>query len=148
MQYNEKTNKNSELAAADSMLNISVSLKAKFMPEQSEVQNNSYVWMYEVTIKNDSDVIVQLLNRYWRITNMNGRMDEIRGIGVVGLQPVIKPGKEFTYTSFCQLPTPQGTMEGHFEMQDMNDTLYEIAIPKLVLSAPTKLTRPFRSRLH
>jgi ApaG protein len=72
----------------------------------------------------------------------------VRGAGVIGLQPLIKPGRRFIYTSFCQLATPQGTMEGVYEMQNIEEEHFEIAVAKFVLSAPTSINQAFRSRLH
>lgn len=99
-------------------------------------------------IANHSDAIVQLLNRFWRITDMFGNVEEIHGPGVVGLQPLIKSQKDFSYTSFCQLITPQGTMEGYYEFQDLNEKHFTIEIPKFILTSPESLNEGFRSRLH
>ena len=79
---------------------------------------------------------------------MSGKIEEIRGIGVIGLQQIIKPGREFVYTSFCQLSTPQGTMEGKYEMQNLDDEHFEVPIPKFILSATSEMTKVFKSRLH
>jgi len=127
---------------------VEVSAKPDFKSEQSDPSNHKFVWSYEITIKNAGDDIIQLLNRYWRITDMTGKIEEVHGPGVIGLQPVIKPGKQFVYTSFCQLLTPQGTMEGFYEMQDLEEQHFKIEIPKFILSAPSEITKTFRSRLH
>lgn len=127
---------------------LNVKASPKYMPEQSDATHHKFVWSYEVTITNKGEEIVQLLNRYWRITDMSGKVDEIIGAGVVGLQPIIKPGKKFIYTSFCQLNTPQGTMEGYYEIQNLEEEHFKVEIPKFVLSAPTEITKLFRSRLH
>jgi ApaG protein len=127
---------------------ITVSARTSFMMSESDVDSQKFVWSYEITIVNHTDEIVQLLNRFWRITDMTGRIEDITGIGVVGLQPVIKPGKEFSYKSYCQINTPQGTMEGHFEMQNMEDQHFEVEIPKFILSAPSRMTKAFRDKLH
>lgn len=117
-----------------------------FLPEQSSADENRYIWSYEITIKNPSEDIIQLLNRCWRITDMTGHVEEIRGPGVIGLQPLIKPGKEFVYTSFCQLQTPQGTMEGYYELQNLDEERFIVQIPKFVLTCPG--VGKFRSSLH
>lgn len=128
---------------------MSVVANATYLPEQSVIESNRFLWGYEVTITNESDEVAQLLNRYWRIVDMTGHIEEVRGPGVVGLQPVIKPGKKFTYNSFCQLMTPQGTMEGHFEMQTLEDEVtFIVPIPKFILASPETATTAFRSRLH
>lgn len=127
---------------------IIVTARTSFMTSESDVAAQKYVWSYDILIENNTDEIVQLLSRYWRITDMTGRVEEITGVGVVGLQPIIKPGKEFTYKSYCQLNTPQGTMEGHYDMQNLEDKHFELLIPKFILSAPSRLTKAFRSRLH
>ena len=118
------------------MEKIDIVAQSYFLPEQSIIENNRYMWSYEISIVNNSEGIIQLLNRYWCITDMMGHIEEVRGPGVVGLQPVIKPGKKFTYTSFCQLMTPQGTMEGHYEMQTLEEDNFVVSIPKFVLTMP------------
>jgi ApaG protein len=127
---------------------ISVTSQPSYVAAQSDPANQKFFWSYEITIKNESDDIVQLLNRRWIITDMSGRVEEIQGAGVVGLQPLIKPGKEFVYVSYCQLLTPQGTMEGWYEMQNLDEEHFNVEIPKFILSAPSSVTKTFRSRLH
>lgn len=125
-----------------------ISTHTNYVPEQSDIDHQKFVWSYEVTIENKGDEIVQLLNRCWHVTDMTGKVEEIRGAGVIGLQPIIKPGTRFIYTSFCQLHTPQGTMEGYYEMQNLDEKHFKVEIPKFILSAPTSITTIFRSRLH
>ncbi len=132
----------------EKILTFVVTPRPIYLPDQSDLTNQKFVWSYEITIANQSDEIVQLLNRYWRITDMTGKVEEVHGTGVIGLQPLIKPGKQFVYTSFCQLTTPQGTMEGHYEMQTLEEQLFIIQIPKFILSAPSSITQSYRSRLH
>ncbi len=132
----------------EKILTFVVTPRPMYLPDQSDLTNQKFVWSYEITIANQSDEIVQLLNRYWRITDMTGKVEEVHGTGVIGLQPLIKPGKQFVYTSFCQLTTPQGTMEGHYEMQTLEEQLFIIQIPKFILSAPSSITQSYRSRLH
>lgn len=127
---------------------ITVKSRPSYVAAQSDPANHKFLWAYEVTIKNESDEIVQLLNRRWIITDMAGRVEEVQGAGVIGLQPLIKPGKEFLYTSYCQLLTPQGTMEGTYEMQNLEEEHFNIEIPKFVLSAPSSVLQSFRSMLH
>ena len=125
-----------------------VSVQVTYLSDLSVQESQRFLWAYEVTIINNSEEIVQLLSRYWRITDMTGRVEEVRGPGVVGLQPIIKPGKNFIYSSFCQLTTPQGTMEGHYELQTLDDVSFTIEIPKFILSTPEKISASYRSKLH
>lgn len=129
---------------------ISMTVKATtgYVEDQSDPGQKKFVWAYEISITNHSDEFVQLLNRTWHITDMSGKVDEVHGTGVVGLQPLIKPGKEFVYTSYCQLSTPQGTMEGFYEMQNLEETRFKVTVPKFALSAPNLITDAYRSKLH
>ena len=127
---------------------IQITAEPKFVPEQSDPMHHKYVWSYEISITNAGDEILQLLHRFWRITDMTGKVEEIHGAGVVGLQPLIKPGKRFTYVSFCQLMTPQGSMEGHYEMQNLEEQHFKVEIPKFMLSAPEVATQLDKSKLH
>lgn len=127
---------------------ITVQAEPSFSKEQSDPAQIKFVWSYEISISNQSSEIVQLLNRYWLITDMTGKTEEIQGVGVVGLQPIIKPHKQFVYMSYCQIATPQGTMEGYYELQTLNEEHFKITIPKFILSAPKEFTEPFRSLLH
>jgi ApaG protein len=127
---------------------IFVTANPAYVIEQSDPVNMKFVWSYEINIENQTNDVIQLLNRHWKITDTTGKVEEVRGAGVVGLQPLIKPGRRFTYTSFCQLATPQGTMEGIYEMQNLDEQHFEVAIPKFILSAPSSITRAFGSKLH
>ena len=130
------------------MKKIIVTAQPSYDSIQSDPKNQKFVWSYEITITNEDTDIVQLLSRSWHVTDMTGKIEEIRGMGVVGLQPIIKPGKMFVYTSFCQLTTPQGTMAGYYEMQNLDEVHFIIDIPKFILSAPSSITQSFRSKLH
>ncbi len=128
--------------------NIVVTAKANFDNMQSDHVHHKFVWSYDITIENNSDDIVQLLNREWHITDATGKVEEIQGVGVIGLQPLIKPGKSFSYTSYCQLSTPQGAMEGYYEMQNLEEELFSVHIPRFTLDAPHMIPPGFRSSLH
>lgn len=130
------------------MIKIEVVARVTYLAEESSLENQRFLWSYEMSIQNKSDEIVQLLNRHWRITDMTGKVEEVRGPGVVGLQPLIKPGRNFVYTSFCQLSTPQGTMEGYYEMQNLDEVKFLAEIPKFILSSPREVSASFRSKLH
>lgn len=127
---------------------VQVTAKAQYLPEESSAESSRYVWSYEIFIDNEGEEIVQLLNRHWKITDLSGRIEEVRGPGVIGLQPIIKPNKQFAYSSYCQLSTPQGVMEGEYEMQTLNDVRFMVQIPKFVLASPESVSAGFRSRLH
>src|SRR3954465_4976095 len=92
--------------------NIKVTVKPIYLDEQSSPSDNHFVWAYQVRIENQGERVVQLRSRYWRITDSMGRVQEVRGAGVVGEQPVLKPGDAFEYTSGTPLPTPSGIMSG------------------------------------
>lgn len=130
------------------ILPFMITAQPAYVPEQSDPEHQKFVWSYEISIENNSSDIVQLLNRYWLITDMNGKAEEVRGAGVVGLQPLIKPGNKFVYTSFCQLHAPQGTMEGYYEMQNLDEQHFKIEIPRFILTAPVSVSQTSRSRLH
>lgn len=129
-------------------IKVHIVAQSKYLSDQSSPEAHRFMWSYEITVSNQSEEIIQLLNRYWRITDMSGHIEEVRGPGVVGLQPIIKPGKQFVYSSFCQLTTPQGTMEGYYEMQNLNDTHFVAQVPKFVLASSDPMSDVFRSRLH
>jgi ApaG protein len=127
---------------------VQISTKTQYLEEESSPENHRFLWSYEITIVNQGEEVLQLLNRYWHITDMRGKIEEVRGPGVVGLQPIIKPGKQFAYSSFCQLTTPQGTMAGQYEMQNLEEAKFMVEIPKFALTCPTSSTSHFRSKLH
>lgn len=129
-------------------IKVYVTAKSTYLPEQSTAEARRFMWSYEISITNQSDEIIQLLNRYWRIVDLTGHIEEVRGPGVVGLQPLIKPGKQFIYNSFCQLTTPQGTMEGYYEMQNLEEKRFLVQIPKFLLTTPDPLPASYRSKLH
>ena len=93
---------------------LDVSVTTRYIDDQSAPDRDSYVFTYSVTIKNKGQVGAQLIARHWIITDANNHVEEIRGLGVVGRQPLLKPGEEFEYTSGTSLATPQGSMQGEF----------------------------------
>ena len=115
---------------------IRVTVQPHYLDEQSSPTENHYVWAYQVEIANLGAATVQLLNRYWHITDASGRVQEVRGPGVVGEQPVLPPGGSFQYTSGCPLSTPSGMMVGHYEMSDQQGRTFEVAIPAFSLDSP------------
>ncbi|MXY42001.1 MAG: Co2+/Mg2+ efflux protein ApaG [Rhodospirillaceae bacterium] len=115
---------------------ILVSVKPFYLEEQSEPDENRYVWAYTVTISNEGGDRVQLLNRHWRITDAAGQQQEVRGPGVVGEQPVLEPGQSFEYTSGCPLATPSGFMVGAYEMTREDGNRFQVRIPMFSLDSP------------
>jgi ApaG protein len=95
---------------------VRILVRPRFIPEQSDPDNGQWLFAYHITIRNQGEQTVQLISRHWVITNGEGKVEEVRGPGVVGYQPVLKPGEEFEYTSGCPLTTPVGTMHGEFNM--------------------------------
>ncbi|MEJ1996293.1 MAG: Co2+/Mg2+ efflux protein ApaG [Limibacillus sp.] len=115
---------------------IRVTVRPHYLEDQSAPDEDHYVWAYQVHIENMGDDTVQLLNRYWHITDATGRVQEVAGPGVVGEQPTLPPGEAFQYTSGCPLSTPSGIMVGHYEMTDRAGRRFEVAIPAFSLDSP------------
>jgi ApaG protein len=115
---------------------IRVAVKPAYLDDQSDPEDDRYVWSYTVTIENKGAEPVQLLSRYWNIVDGTGRMQEVRGPGVVGAQPVIAPGESFQYTSGCPLETASGTMSGRYQMRSASGENFEAEIPAFLLESP------------
>ena len=115
---------------------IEVTVKPFFLEDQSAPQDRHFVWAYWVRIENCGGETVQLRNRFWKITDGLGRMQEVRGEGVVGEQPVLKPGEAFEYTSGTPLATPSGIMVGTYEMETEDGDLFDVSIPAFSLDSP------------
>jgi ApaG protein len=116
--------------------NIAVSVEPFYLPGRSDPEAERYIWAYRVTIENRSDSSVQLLSRYWHITDGKGRVEEVRGAGVVGEQPLLGPGDSYQYTSGCPLSTPSGIMVGTYTMRDEHGEVFEVDIPAFSLDVP------------
>lgn len=115
---------------------IRITVEPRFLDDQSAPDEGRWFWAYEVEIANLGREPVQLKTRHWRITDAAGRTQDVRGIGVVGEQPVIEPGAAFTYTSGCPLPTPSGIMAGSYRMEAPGGESFEVAIPAFSLDVP------------
>ncbi len=115
---------------------ISITVNPYFLEDQSEPDDQHYVWAYQVTIDNQSKERVQLINRYWKIIDSNGTKQEVSGQGGVGEQPVLNPGEKFEYTSGTPLSTPSGFMEGYYEMETIEGVKFEAYIPQFSLDSP------------
>ena len=120
---------------------IKVTVKPFYLEEQSSPTDNHYVWAYQVRIENTGGETVQLRRRHWRITDSAGHMQEVRGPGVVGEQPVLAPGESFEYTSGTPLATPSGIMVGSYEMETRGGESFEVAIPAFSLDSPHQAIR-------
>ncbi|MCY4238823.1 MAG: Co2+/Mg2+ efflux protein ApaG [Rhodospirillaceae bacterium] len=120
---------------------IVVSVEPIYLEDQSEPDDNHYVWAYTVTISNEGNERVQLLNRHWQITNGAGKQQEVRGPGVVGEQPVLEPGQSYKYTSGCPLGTPSGFMVGAYEMTRDDGSRFKVRIPMFSLDSPYVQTK-------
>ena len=115
---------------------IEITVKPFYLEEQSEPDDSHFVFAYHIRIQNNGRDVVQLLNRYWQITDGLGRMQEVRGPGVVGEQPVLRPGEAFEYTSGCPLNTATGIMVGTYEMETLDGERFDVDIPAFSLDAP------------
>ena len=115
---------------------VRIEVESRYIREKSDPLQNRWFFAYDIRISNDGDDIVQLLNRHWIITDANGQVEEVKGPGVVGNQPVLAPGESFEYTSFCPLTTPFGTMEGSYEMVTDGGATFQAMIAQFALSEP------------
>ena len=115
--------------------NIEVVVKPRFVADRSSPENNYFFWAYSISITNNSDETVQLKTRHWRITDANGRRQEVRGAGVVGEEPVLKAGEQFEYTSGVPLQTPSGFMVGSYGMVSSAGEHFDIEVPAFSLDS-------------
>tara|TARA_B100000953_G_C17933604_1_gene394643 strand:+ start:490 stop:858 length:369 start_codon:yes stop_codon:yes gene_type:complete len=115
---------------------IAVAVETRFIERESDPRSNHYLFAYTITISNHGSSPSQLLNRYWLITNGDGKKEEVHGPGVVGEQPTLNPGEAFRYTSGAVLETAVGTMEGHYEFRGDDGDLFKVAIPPFSLAVP------------
>lgn len=116
--------------------NIEVTVTPEYLTDRSSPTTGEYFWAYTIEITNHSDKTVQLRTRHWRITDANGKRQEVRGAGVVGKQPTLKPGESFEYTSGVPLPTPSGFMTGSYGMVSADGEAFDIDIPTFSLDGP------------
>jgi len=121
---------------------IKVTVQPAYLNEHSEPAENRYFWAYTIQVENHGQQSVQLMNRHWHITDAFGRTHEVRGSGVVGAQPVLKPGEAFQYTSGVPLETPSGIMVGEYEMVGDNGDKINVAVPAFSLDSPFSMGRP------
>jgi ApaG protein len=115
---------------------IAVNVTPRFMPERSSSEKSYFFWSYTIEITNKGDRTVQLKTRHWKITDAYGRLQEVKGTGVVGEEPVLEPGASYEYTSGVPLPTPSGIMTGSYGMVAADGEHFEIDIPPFSLDGP------------
>lgn len=115
---------------------IQVTVEPNFVEDESSPDDRRYFWAYTIEISNLGKEVVQLQSRHWRITDAEGRTEEVRGPGVVGKQPVLKPGESFSYTSGCPLTTDSGIMVGSYEMVNEDGDRFSIDVPAFSLDLP------------
>ncbi|MBY5741768.1 Co2+/Mg2+ efflux protein ApaG [Rhizobium leguminosarum] len=115
---------------------IEVVVEPFYLEEQSDPEDDRYVWGYRIVISNNSNMAVRLVNRYWNITDQNGQVDEVTGPGVVGEQPRLSPGDTYEYSSGCPLDTPSGLMFGHYQMETDDGEMFDVDIPAFSLDSP------------
>lgn len=118
---------------------IEVSVEPYYLDDEFEPEKGHYVWAYMVEIRNDTSAPVQLRTRYWKIMDGLGRVEEVRGSGVVGEEPVIEPGETFEYSSGCPLKTNSGIMVGSYKMERQDGTTFDVAIPAFSLDLPDEV---------
>jgi ApaG protein len=119
--------------------NITIEVETRYIEGQSEPDNERYVFSYTITIRNEGGIPAQLISRHWLITDANGHTQEVRGEGVVGEQPNLKPGEGFQYTSGTMIATPVGSMRGEYQMVDENGDAFDAVIPTFTLAIPRTL---------
>jgi len=118
---------------------VSVSSESQYLPDQSDEQASRFVFAYTITIRNTGSVTAQLISRHWVITDANNQVQEVKGLGVVGEQPLLEPGESFQYTSGAAIATPVGTMRGAYQMVAADGTHFDTPIPEFTLSMPRVL---------
>jgi len=118
---------------------ITVTTRTKFIPEQSDEGAERFVFAYTITIANTGQMPAQLISRHWVITDAHQKVQEVRGLGVVGEQPLLKPGDQFEYTSGTAIATPVGAMKGSYQMVAEDGSQFEAEVPEFILSVPRVL---------
>ena len=120
-------------------LSMQIAVKVQFVEDQSNPENRQYTFAYTITIRNEGLVPAQLVARHWLITDGEGNVQKVKGLGVVGQQPLLKPGEMFEYTSWATLPTPVGTMKGSYFCMSDQAEYFEAPIPEFALAMPRTL---------
>ncbi|TAJ85236.1 Co2+/Mg2+ efflux protein ApaG [Reyranella sp.] len=120
---------------------IVVTVTPQYLPDQSDPAKSQFVWAYQVRIENKGDIAVQLRSRHWKITDGLGRQQEVKGPGVIGKTPLLRPGEMFEYTSGTPLSTPSGFMGGTYQMVSESGEAFDIEIPTFSLDTPSSQRR-------
>jgi ApaG protein len=118
---------------------FSVSVKTAYLQDQSSIEDNRYAFSYTITITNIGDIAAQLISRHWIIADANGEVNEVKGLGVIGLQPLLQPNENFEYTSGTVLDTSAGSMHGTYQLVAVDGTQFEAVIAPFTLAAPRVL---------
>ncbi|CAG4885047.1 Protein ApaG [Georgfuchsia toluolica] len=118
---------------------IRATVATQYLPEQSDPEQDRYAFSYTITISNTGNIAAQLISRHWIIADADNQIQEVRGLGVVGHQPLLQPGQSFEYTSGCVLATPVGSMRGSYQMTADDGVQFEVPIAEFVLSMPRVL---------
>lgn len=118
---------------------IQISVEPTYLEDESQPDDGQYVWAYRIRIRNGGQEAITLRHRYWKVTDAQGRVQEVRGAGVIGEQPRIEPGEVFEYTSGTPLNTPSGIMMGSYEMENEEGDLFDVEIPAFSLDSPYQL---------
>ena len=116
--------------------NIEITVEPDFIEDRSDPSQGRFFWSYTIEIANRSERTVQLVSRHWRIMDAQGRLEEVKGAGVVGEQPILREGESYSYTSGCPLTTPSGFMVGSYQMVDEAGDSFEVEIPAFSLDSP------------
>jgi len=124
---------------AEKKYEVTVSSQTQYVAEQSDEQSGRFVFAYTITIRNQGSTPAQLISRHWIITDGRNQVQEVKGLGVVGAQPLLKPGESFEYTSGTAIATPVGTMRGSYQMVAEDGTQFDAPIPEFTLSVPRVL---------
>src|SRR5258707_11459354 len=126
---------------SQSTRSIRITVEPTYLDDQSAPEEQRFVWAYHIRIENQGPETVRLRSRYWRITDARGKVQEVRGAGVVGEQPVLKPGESFEYTSGTPLPTSSGIMVGSYEMETRGGDSFWVRVPAFSLDSPHQAVR-------
>jgi ApaG protein len=118
---------------------FSIAVKPQFLPEQSDPERDHYLFAYTIKVTNTGEVTAKLISRHWIITDADHHVEEVKGAGVVGEQPVLRPGESFEYTSACPLATSLGSMKGSYQCVAEDGTKFDVPIPEFVLATPRTL---------
>lgn len=136
------------MSKSSSVYRFNVEVRPQYLPEQSAPQSGMYVFAYTITVTNTGEVAAQLVSRSWNVNDANGHTEKVKGLGVVGQQPLLQPGQSFEYTSGTRLRTPTGTMHGSFFCVAEDGEKFDVDIPMFVLDALSATPGSGKRTLH